>query len=95
MPGRVSTELIASRIGDSKGTITSWENGNSFPEEEKLLLIAAAYRIEEKELREAYGITQSAREQEKAGRRPATPRKIDRDNEVFIPDGIRVNRRKQ
>lgn len=55
---------IASECGVFGSTIESWENGRSFPDREKLPIIAKAYELDLAELTEKWKITDITREAE-------------------------------
>ena len=55
-------------------SLVKWEDGSSFPTENRLLDIAKAYGIDPQKLSEAYEISKVAREKEKNLRKSFKPR---------------------
>ncbi len=56
---------IASESGVTISTIYDWEDGTSFPEQEKLTRVAEAYEINLEELQKVFDISHAAREKQK------------------------------
>jgi hypothetical protein len=80
---QVSLEL---GFGANSATVSTWENGTTFPEEERLPEIAKVYGTELEELRRVFEISKEARELEKESRHPQKTIPIKNlDTEVFIP----------
>lgn len=59
-------KMIGEETNISLPTIGGWENGKSFPNYEKLGLIAKAYELDEADLVNAYNISKQARDKEKS-----------------------------
>ncbi|MDR3519821.1 MAG: helix-turn-helix transcriptional regulator [Candidatus Pacebacteria bacterium] len=62
---KIIEELMSLDFKVGENTITSWENGNFFPPEDKLSEIAKVYGIEFRELTEQYNLSKKAREDRK------------------------------
>ena len=76
---------IATQLGVQSSHVLKWEEGETFPGEDKLQMIAHAYGVALDELKKVFDISKAARMLERQARRPA--RKIipkgDQDTEVF------------
>ena len=65
--GKSMSEL-ARQIGVIPARVSAWEQADSFPDSEKLSLIAQAYGIDLEELKNAFKISKKAREMEISAR---------------------------
>ena len=82
--GKSMSEL-ARQIGVIPARVSAWEQADSFPDSEKLSLIAQAYGIDLEELKNAFKISKKAREMEitaRSGYKP--PKKSNPDVDFGI-----------
>lgn len=56
---------IAIEIGVTVSTLYDWEDGTSFPEQERLTRVAEAYEINLEELQKFFDISRAARQKQK------------------------------
>lgn len=69
--------LVATMCHVSGTTVTAWEDGRSFPGDEKLLEISVAYDIPTAELVATLKTSRDERKRETSERRPAKARYVD------------------
>src|SRR3989338_6965979 len=79
---------LAQVIGVDRYMLDNWEEGASFPPEDKLSALASAYKINEGKLRATLKVSREANKRNSDARKLPEQRKLDPNNSAYPIPGV-------